>query len=179
MNQKYSISMRIVHWAMALIIITLLAVGFYMTNFLSSQADNRATIYALHKSFGVVVMFLIVARIFFRISSSIPPLPNSMPKTIQKLASSAHYLLYFLMIFMPLSGYLMSNSFGYPVHLFGIKMPMLVEKNMELGSFFSNVHKFLGYAFVAVLSLHILGAIKHRFFDLAQNDVLKRMTFTK
>ena len=79
------------------------------------------------------------------------------------------------MVLMPLSGYLMSNYFGYPVHLFGLPLPMLVEKNIELGKFFAEVHKFIGFAFIAVLILHFAGVIKHRFFDKAENDVLKRM----
>jgi cytochrome b561 len=86
-----------------------------------------------------------------------------------------HMLLYGLMIFMPLSGYLMSNFFGYPVHLFGLPLPMLVEKNMALGKFFASTHEILGFAFVAILGLHIAGAIKHRFFDKPENDVLGRI----
>jgi cytochrome b561 len=175
MNQKYHISMRITHWAMALIIISLLAAGLYMTNFLDKESANRALIYSLHKSFGVLAMFLIVVRIFIRLSKPVPALPNSMPKIIQKLAQTAHFLLYFLMIFMPLSGYLMSNFFGYQVHLFGISMPMIVDKNIAVGNFFATTHEFLGYGFVVILFLHVGGVIKHRFFDKLENNVLRRM----
>lgn len=174
-NQKYPLSMRVIHWVMALIILSLLALGFYMTTFLDKDSSNRMMIYNLHKSFGALVIFLVVARIFFRLSSAVPALPNSIPKIIQKLAHSAHYALYFLMIFMPLSGYLMSNFFGYPVYLFGLPLPMIVEKNPELGKFFANIHEYLAYAFLVVLSLHVAGVIKHRFFDKPENDVLKRM----
>jgi cytochrome b561 len=174
-NQKYHISARITHWIMALIIISLLAVGFYMTNFLDKESTNRMMIYNLHKSFGALVMFLIIVRIFIRLSKPVPPLPDSISKFVQKTAHFVHILLYTLMIFMPLSGYLMSNFFGYPVHLFGLQLPMLVEKNIEMGKFFGEVHEILGFAFVVVLTLHISGAIKHRFFDKPENDVLKRM----
>jgi cytochrome b561 len=163
------------HWLMALIIISLLAIGFYMTTWLDKESANRMTIYNLHKSFGALVLFLVVARIFIRLSKPIPPLPNSISAFVQKIAHLVHILLYGLMIFMPLSGYLMSNYFGYPVHLFGLPLPMLVEKNIEMGKFFADVHKFLGFAFVAILSLHIAGAVKHRFLDKPENDVLKRM----
>ena len=174
-NQKYHLQLRIVHWVMALIIISLLALGFYMTTWLDRESTYRTTIYSLHKSFGALVLFLIVGRIFIRLSKPAPKLPNSMPIIIQKLAHSVHLILYILMVLMPLSGYLMSNYFGYPVHLFGLPLPMLVEKNIEFGKFFGGVHKFLGFAFVAILTLHFIGVIKHRFFDKAENDVLKRM----
>ena len=176
MNQeKYHISIRILHWLMAIIIIALLAVGFYMTNGLSKEAPYRMTIYNLHKSLGVTILTLIALRIFFRLSRPIPLLPDSMPKVIQKLAHSTHFLLYLLMILMPLSGYLMSNSYGFPVYLFGLKMPILVERNMDMAQFFAEAHGYLGFILVGVLVLHIAGVIKHRFFDKNENDILSRM----
>ncbi len=174
-NKKYHLWARIMHWVMALMIILLLAIGFYMTTWLDKESVNRMTIYNLHKSFGALILFLMVARIFIRLSKPIPPLPNSISIIVQKMAHLVHILLYGLMIFMPLSGYLMSNSFGYPVHLFGLPLPMLVEKNMVMGKFFAEMHEILGFAFVAVLGLHIAGVIKHRFFEKAENDILKRM----
>jgi cytochrome b561 len=163
------------HWTMALIIIPLLAIGIYMANFLDKEAPNRMMIYGLHKSFGALVLFLIVFRIFVRLSKAVPPLPSSMSVIVQRLSHSVHVLLYLFMILLPLSGYLMSNFFGYPVHMFGIELPMLVEKNPELGQFFHSAHKYLGYGLIAVLLLHIIAVVKHRFFDLPENDVLKRM----
>ena len=174
-NQKYHLSARIIHWIMALIIISLLVVGFYMTNFLDKEASYRMTIYGLHKSFGALVIFLFVIRIFIRLSKEVPKLPNSIGINTQRLAHLVHFLLYVLMIFMPLSGYLMSNFFGYPVHLFGLSLPMLVTKNIELGQFFASTHKFLGFSFATVLFLHIAGVLKHRFFDIPKNNILKRM----
>ncbi|MFT6258475.1 MAG: cytochrome b561 [Rickettsiales bacterium] len=174
-NQKYHISLRIIHWAMALIIISLLALGFYMEDFLDKSSPNRAFIYGLHKSFGALVLFLIALRIIFRIVKSAPPLPDSIGKKSRKLAHFVHISLYLLMIFMPLSGYLMSNAFGYPVHMFGIEMPMLIETNVKIGNFFAEVHEVLGFTFAAVLCLHISGAVKHRFFEKPENNVLKRM----
>ncbi len=174
-NYKYTLPARIIHWLMAIIIISLLAIGFYMTNFLDKQSVYRGTIYGLHKSFGALVIFLIIFRIFIRLKNSPPKLPQSINIVIQKLAIFVHYLLYFLMIFMPLSGYLMSNYYGYPVVLFGLPLPNLTEKNPELGHFFGETHEFLAIVFAATLSLHIIGSIKHRFFDKTENNVLKRM----
>lgn len=163
------------HWLMALIIISLLAIGFYMTSWMDKESPNKMMIYNLHKSFGALVLFLIVGRIFIRLSKPVPALHESIPMLEQKLAGLVHFILYGLMIFMPLSGYLMSNAFGYPVHLFGLPLPMLMEKNIEMGEFFAEAHEFLGFTFVVVLGLHISGVIKHRFFDKPENDVLGRM----
>ncbi len=175
-DQEYPISMKIIHWTMALIILSVLAVGFYMTNFMDRSAENRMSIYNLHKSFGVLILFLVAVRIFFRLTKPIPPLPDTIDNVTQCLSNLAHIALYVLMIAMPISGYLMSTYFGYPVHFFGIQLPMLVGTNPDFGKFFAEAHEFLAFALLGVIALHIAGVIKHRFFDIPENDVLKRMT---
>jgi len=160
---------------MAAIIIGLLGLGIYMTEFLSHDAENRFQIYDLHKSFGVVILLLIFVRIINRFLKPAPALPQSLPQ-IEKFASHAvHILLYILMLAVPLSGYLMSNSYGFPVHLFSITMPNLIAANPEFGKIFAQAHEFLSYSLLAAVGLHFLGALKHRFFDKPENDVLKRM----
>lgn len=160
---------------MALIIIFLLGLGIYMEDFLAKDAANRFEIYKLHKSFGVIALFLISIRLVNRFINKAPELPQSIKRTDKNLAHITHILLYLLMIAMPISGYLMSNSYGYDVYLFSLKMPTLIAKNYELGAIFSKTHKYCGYFLILTISLHILGALKHRFFDAKENDVLQRM----
>lgn len=146
-----------------------------MTEFLPADAENKFQIYDLHKSLGVIVLILIFVRLINRITSKQPAVLESLPK-IEKFASKfVHELLYFLMIFVPLSGYMMSNSYGFPVHLFSIAMPNLIEANPLLGRFFATMHEILAYTLLTVVILHFLGAMKHRFFDKPENDFLKRM----
>lgn len=172
---KYPLSSRILHWLMAAIILCLLGLGIYMKEFLPKDAVNRLQIYDLHKSFGVIVLILITIRILNRLIKNAPALPESMPKWEQLLAHLGHLGLYALMVVVPLSGYLMSNSFGFPVKLFGIELPFLIEKNFDHGKIFSEAHEISAYSLLALITLHILAALKHRFFDRAENDVLKRM----
>ncbi len=172
---KYHINSRILHWLMALIIIALLGVGIFMTDFLSKDASYRSEIYHLHKSFGVIALILIFLRIFNRIINKPPKMPITIKKYERFLAHFVHYLLYLIMIIMPLSGYLMSNSYGYEVHLFSIKMPTLIAVNYDLASLFSKTHKYAGYILIFALLFHILGSMKHKFFDRPENDIFKRM----
>lgn len=173
--KKYSLSSRAIHWIMALLLLSMLGLGVYMVDFLPKDASNRSSIYSLHKSLGVIALMLIGIRIINRFFKKPPALPKTMFKIEKLLAHLCHIALYILMIIAPISGYLMSNSFGYSVHLFSIEMPFLIEKNFELGALFSKVHQISTYAIIALVALHILAIIKHRFFDKAQNDILKRM----
>lgn len=173
--QKYALSSRLIHWFMALIIIFLLGLGIYMTDFLSKESENRMMIYNLHKSFGALMLFFIFIRIINRLIKKAPALPNTMPKYEIALAHLAHFGLYILMILVPLSGYLMSNLFGYPVKLFFIELPKIAATNFELGKLFSEIHEVSAFTLLGLIVLHVLGVIKHRFFDRPENNILNRM----
>lgn len=172
---KYPLSSRILHWLIALIILTVLGLGIYMTKFLPMENPNHLQIYELHKSLGVSVLILVFIRIVNRFVKKAPSLPSTMPRWEVALAHLGHFGLYVLMVAVPLSGYLMSNSYGFPVHLFGIEMPFLITTNPALGNLFAEAHELLAYTLIALVVLHILAVIKHRFFDIPEHDVLKRM----
>ncbi len=172
---KYSIQARVLHWLMAVLIITLLGVGIYMVDFLPKDSPSRLTIYSLHKSVGVMVLILVLVRLTNRLLKSPPPLPASLPQWEIILAKVGHFGLYILMILVPLSGYLMSNSFGFPVKFFTIEMPRIIAANPERGKFFSEAHEILAFTLLALVVVHVLAAIKHHYFDRPENDILKRM----
>ena len=160
---------------MAILIIFLLALGIYMTEFLPSDSPNRLEIYNLHKSLGIIALIFIVIRIANRLFHKAPALPATMPKIEIILSNLGHFGLYVLMILTPLSGYLMSNAFGFPVNLFSIELPFLIARNFELGKIFSLAHELCAYGLLGLVALHILAVIKHRFFDRPEHDVLQRM----
>jgi len=173
--QKYPLSSRIIHWLMAALIIFMLALGIYMEDFIAKDAPNRMEVYGLHKSLGVVALIFIAIRIINRLVVKAPALPSSMKRIEQTLSHLGHIALYLLMIIVPLSGYLMSNAAGFPVHLFSIEMPALISNNLDNARIFREIHGTSADAIMFILGLHILAVIKHRFFDKPENDVLKRM----
>lgn len=172
---KYAISSRIIHWIMAALIIFMLGLGLYMADYLPKDAPNRLEIYGLHKSLGALALIFILIRVINRFIFKSPALPNSLPKLEKTLAHIGHIALYILMIAAPLSGYLMSNSFGYPVQLFSISLPVLISANFEAAKFFKEAHEVSTTLLMIVVAVHIAAVIKHRFFDKPENDVLKRM----
>lgn len=172
---KYALSSRIIHWLMAAIILFLLGLGIYMTEILPKDAVNHLQVYELHKSLGVLVLILLFVRIINRIVKKAPPLPNTMPKYEQILAHLGHIGLYVLMFVVPISGFLMSNSFGFAVKFFSIELPMLIGTDFERGKLFAEAHELSAYALLGLVAVHVGAVIKHRFFDKPEHDVLKRM----
>ncbi len=157
---------------MAIIIIFLLGLGIYMTDFLSKESPNRMMVYNLHKSLGVLVLALIIIRIINRFTHKAPALPSAMNQFEKFAAHSLHAFLYVLMIIVPLSGYLMSNFFGYPAMFFGFEMPFLVTTNFDSGKIFAEIHEISAFTLIGAVGLHILAAVKHFICD---KKMIKRM----
>ena len=172
--QKYPVLMRIIHWLMAIGMIGLIASGWYMAG-LDKSVSYKYDIYFWHKSFGTLALFAIVLRVLVRLASVIPSLPDTMSGHEKKLAHLAHFLLYIMMIAVPLSGFLMSDYGGHPIPLFNWHTFELLEDNKELAGTLWEIHTTIPYIFLGIIVIHILGTLKHRFFDKPENDVLKRM----
>jgi len=145
---------------MATIIICLLAVGYIMED-IPRENPLHTALYNAHKSFGVTILLLCLLRIYYRVRLGVPALPAAIPAIEQKLAHTSHYLFYVLMICQPLSGYLMTNFFGFPVMFFGIYLPKVVGANKEIAEYFVTIHTIIGYTFVGLIALHVTGALKH------------------
>lgn len=160
------------HWVMALIMIGLLALGIYMTRL--PDSDGKFQWYTIHKSFGLIILALVFFRLAWRHLNQQPGL--MVPWFERVLANTVKWLLYFSMIAMPLSGWLMSSAGGYEIHFFNwFVVPPLVAPNQDLASIFALFHEWAGYTLIGVIVLHMLGAYKHHFYN--KDNLLKRMIF--
>lgn len=169
---NYTSTAKAIHWLMALLLIGLLALGFYMHDL--PLSPEKLKLYSWHKWAGVTAFLLLAIRLLWRVTHRPPALPASMPKIMQLAAHAGHLALYLLMIAIPLSGWLMSSAKGFQTVYFGIlPIPDLLDKNKELGDLLALVHKSLNLLFIAVLAGHIGAALKHHFID--KDDILKRM----
>lgn len=174
-EQSYGTFAKFLHWGMALMILVLIAVGTYMAG-LDKDDPSKMQIMGLHKSFGVIFMqFAILRVIWSRISHS-PKLPSVLAGWERLLSKTVTGSLYLLMLAIPFSGYAMTNLFGYPVSLFGlVDLPLLFGKDPEMGLLAKQAHFLLVYTLIAALFAHVAGALKHRFLDTPEADVLPRM----
>lgn len=175
--QKYSIPMRVLHWIIAILIFGVLGLGIFMTPYNLDAPEYSDNLYYWHKSFGLLALMLIVVRLIVRLRSNVPPLPDSLPKHEIIASHVVHKLLYVMMFLLPVLGYIQSSTYEYSsgVHFFFFDLPELLPDNKQLFELTNFAHRICGYGLLALISLHVLGALKHRFFDREENDVLKRM----
>lgn len=168
--EKYCISVRFLHWVMAVLFAVIIVIGFVMVEFKDSKPWE---LYELHKSLGVLVFGLVFLRLLARFISKAPPLPADTPFIAQLIAHGTVVLMYICMIAMPISGYVLSNSAGFAVKFFGVELPTLLVKNPELSEMVKEVHEVGGWVLIALVALHILGVIAHHVRGF---EVLRRIT---
>jgi cytochrome b561 len=108
--------MRALHWLIALGVIGLLAVGWWMEDLPNSP--RKIDIYKLHKSVGLTVLALMTVRIAWRAFDRRRPQPPSMPAWQQRAADASHVVMYLALLAMPLSGWLYNSASGFPLKWF-------------------------------------------------------------
>ena len=170
--ERYNGLSKFLHWTIGVSIIGLLAIGIYMEGL--DYSDDKMKLYGLHKAIGILVLTAMLIRVFWRFASR-HPIALGTHKTWEKILSKiVHVILYLMAFSMPLSGWAMSSSYGYPVSIFGLfTIPNLVDKDVVRGELLTKIHEFGGYAMIAVIVLHVVGALKHHVID--KDNTLKRM----
>lgn len=180
MTHRYSAVAIWLHWIIALMI-----GGMFLLGQTMKTADGQPIewMYQLHKSIGISILVLTLARIVWRIMNPAPALPNDMrplEKTVSKLA---HVGFYTLLILLPLSGWVLvsASPFAVSTVLFGTvpwpHLPGLASLAMETREAWApaitETHHILSKAMFVLLLLHVAGALKHEFGD--EEGVMKRM----
>ncbi|PCI58478.1 MAG: cytochrome B [Methylophilaceae bacterium] len=193
MTNRYTKTAMFLHWLIALGIIGMFALGWFMSNLpkeapkqiaydlfdwgiytwdLAKEASPRSFYFNFHKSIGITLLALITIRILWRVTHKPPAMLTSYKAWERKLSTAAHHLLYLLMIAIPVSGLIMAVSSKYGVKWFGIKMLAGLD-NKPLRETFYSIHEIAGIVMLVVLALHIAGALKHKLID--KDDTMNRM----
>ena len=169
-HATYSRPAILMHWLQALLIIGLLALGWYMTGL--PKGDGRSAMFNLHKSLGLCALLLLILRLAWRLYRQPPPLHLGSALQI-KVAHWVHHTLYALLFLIPLSGYLLTAHTQYPLRFFSLEIPRLFNPDKALNALFKAVHEYLGWFLVALLILHLAAAMYHHFYK--KDETLLRM----
>jgi len=170
---RYGRVSRMLHWTIAILILTLIPMGIF-SSIITEGTEYRNAYYVVHKTLGVTVFLLLLFRLAWNRISKRPTLDVSLTPRERKLAHSAHITLYFMMLALPVTGFMMTSYHGYPTYFFIWELPPLWEQS-DVYVIFGGIHKYLlPYLLYVVLGAHILGALKHQFIDKHDN-AFKRM----
>ncbi|TIO76068.1 MAG: cytochrome b [Mesorhizobium sp.] len=172
---RYGWAMIILHWLIGVIFIGQFVLGFVMMRIESQRTAFE--LIQLHKSFGFLLLGLIILRVAWRLGNQAPALPPSVGALERRAAPLAHFSLYVFQIALPLSGWaLVSVSTleipTMPFNLFLMPDLPLAESDAA-ESFWSATHWYLAYAGIALVALHIAAALRHHL--LLRDNVLRRI----
>ena len=172
-GQNYDGVQRALHWIMAALIFLAIAAGIGAT-FLAKGSPERAQTFMIHRSLGMTALVLVAFRVAYRLFRGAPPYAAPLGRLTGLAAHAAHFALYFLMIALPVSGYLLTSAAGRPVPWFGLfEWPSLAPQDKGLADSAAQAHFWLAWTIGAVLTLHLAAVIWHRY--IKRDGVLARM----
>jgi cytochrome b561 len=158
-EKRFTLLQRTLHWLMAAMVLAMLFIGIGMV---STLRPKFLTLIAIHRPLGIAILALALFRLGVRLWRGAPPLPADLPRWQAISAKASHYLLYGLLIAMPLIGWSMLSAGGYPIVLYGpIYLPKIVPHNDTLYAFLRSAHTVFAYLFFATILLHIGAALFH------------------
>ena len=159
------------HWTIAALILAQLIGGIVMHK-LPGSVSFKFEAYQMHKSFGLVVLALSLARLGWRLTHRPPALAADHAAWERGLARATHIGFYVLMIAVPLAGWAMISASPYPSSFFFVadipKLPVIGSADT-----WAEVHEYLAFGIIGLLVLHVAGALKHHYKD--RDGTLARM----
>ena len=174
---RFGLVSKLLHWLIALGIIGLIWLGWWMVGLsYYNPWYNRGL--ELHKAIGLIVLLLVFAKFCWQIGNRTPS-PGAHLKPWERMASSGmHWVLYVLMVLVPVTGYVITTSAGQGVSLFGlVDVPAVLPQSETARDAAIAIHYYFSYGAIALILGHAGAALKHHFVD--KDDTLIRMTWGK
>ena len=163
-DERWGPVSQLLHWAIVLLILGQGTVGLLMTEMRNSP--DKIQVYALHKSFGLTILALVVLRLFWRWYAGTPRPVVGMPQWQERIASLTHWALYALLFAIPVSGWVLNSAAGFPLQWFGLfNLPAITGKDHALHELAEELHELLFWMLVSLALVHAAAAFYHHLFQ--------------
>ncbi|HLV06627.1 MAG TPA: cytochrome b/b6 domain-containing protein [Croceibacterium sp.] len=167
-GQRYNSGAILLHWTIAFALAFQLALGFAMP-----KNESGFELYQLHKSVGITILLLTLARLAWRLTHRPPPAVEGGFQGI--VAKAVHTLLYVFMVGAPLAGWAIvsTDSIQIPTVFWGVvpwphlPLPAGINEAAEV------THEALAWLGLALIVLHVAGALRHQLW--LKDGLLRRM----
>ncbi len=171
---RYSQPAVLLHWAVANLVLMVSGLALFRESF----AWISVWMIGVHKQLGLVILMLALIRLVWRLTHRPPPMPGHIGLRERTLAGTVHWLLYALLIFVPLAGWVFVSmaSESRPLDFRGpSSIPELpLPTDDSTGFKWHEAHEIAGFGLVALFLLHLAGVFRRRWF--ARELVIRRMT---
>jgi cytochrome b561 len=167
---QFTVLMRILHWLMAAMVLTMLGIGVAMV---ASLGDYHRLV-SIHRPLGIAILILVVIRFVNRQFSTLPPFPASMSSRERFVAHASEILLYTLLFVLPLIGWGMLSAARFPIVLYGtLHLPQILPHSVMLYAFLRKTHTVLAYLLFVAFIAHVGAILFHTL--VVRDGLLSRM----
>jgi cytochrome b561 len=169
-RRQFAAISRLLHWTMAVMVLTMLGVGVAMV---ASLADYHVLV-SIHRPLGISILMLVVVRFVNRCLNHPPQFPATMSRAERLAATASEYTMYGLMFVLPLVGSGMLSAARYPIVLFGpMHLPFILPHDPMLYAMLRKAHTVLAYLFFLTILAHVGAILFHTL--IVRDGMLKRM----
>jgi cytochrome b561 len=171
-DQRWGAVSQAFHWLIVLLLLAQGTVGLLMGDM--ARGPDKIAVFAFHKSVGITILALALARLLWRLYAGRPaPVPGT-PLWQERMASLMHGLLYALLFAVPISGWVMNSATGFPLQWFGLSnLPSIAPHDRDLHEFTESLHEWLFWLLIALAAAHAAAAVYHHLFQ--RDATLARM----
>ena len=172
-DTNYGAVAKSLHWLIAIALFALIYLGLEQAGM--ERGDEKSRIRFIHASIATITLVLMTLRIIWRFMNEAPAHPVAMPAWQRTISSIVHWGLYITVFTQLTAGAMVTATGGRGLPVFGLfSIPLPVAENRDAHEWWEGVHEFVWLPIVALLALHVLGALYNHF--IVKNDVLRRMT---
>ena len=177
-QERYGAVTKAFHWTIALGVIVMIPLGIVANDLpfgTSEELARKAALFSIHKTLGVTILLVAVARIAWAVSQPKPGHLHPDRRLETALADTVHHLLYATLILVPLSGWIghaASEGFAPILWPLGQSLPLVPKSEAVHRTAFA-LHIVFERVLALSLLLHVAGALKHHFWD--RDATLRRM----
>jgi cytochrome b561 len=160
------------HWLLAFLIIADLTIGMLVLAHIPNDVPRKIEGLRAHMSAGVAILVLMLLRLTIRLATARPPDAPTGSAVLDRLAWLSHRLLYVVVFGLAGSGLIMGLQAHLPEVVFSGhgKLPESFWVYPLRG-----VHFFFARLLIALIALHLAGALYHSF--IRRDQLLRRMSF--
>ena len=171
-NERWGPVSQLLHWLIVILIVVMAYLGLTMVDL--PTTPHKIFVYMLHKSIGITSLVLVAMRLAWRLYAGKPGVLPGTPTWQSRIATLTHAALYLLLFALPVSGWVLNSSTGFPLRWFNLaNLPAIARKGESLHAIARPLHEVLFWTLVVLALVHAAAAVYHHLFQ--RDDTLVRM----